>query len=185
MTFVQNHHWHLLIAGLVRVIAVVTGVIVARDSGDEPNADSLAASDDLVGDTDEAQPVQHDPEYEAWLAENRDPAVPDLPFPDNPDPSQCGIPSQWSKDPRAWLNGYYEGKLYQAEVLLYDSHSRFRITASAPHGTEVQVVLYQVNPVVNYYMVKIIGEDGSTVGEGWIPEPFLSFEPVEPLPDGA
>lgn len=121
----------------------------------------------------------HDPTLVARLAAMRDPGVPELPFPDNPDPSQCGIPSQWSGDATAWLNGYYQGEMVQPIVFLYESHSRLRITSQAPHGTEVKIVLYQLNPVVNYYMVKIVGPEGT--GEGWIPEPFLSFEPVEPL----
>jgi hypothetical protein len=29
----------------------------------------------------------------------RDPDVPSLPFPDNPDPTQCGTPMQWGLDP--------------------------------------------------------------------------------------
>ena len=121
----------------------------------------------------------HDPTLAAQLVAMRDPDVPELPFPDNPDPSQCGIPSQWSGDARAWLNGYYQGKLVEPIVFLYDSHSRFHIVAQAPHGTEVQVILYQNNPVVNYYMVKVMGLEGAN--EGWVPGPFLSFEPVKPL----
>lgn len=39
----------------------------------------------------------------AQLAALRDPDVPELPFADNPDPSQCGIPSPWSGEARAWL----------------------------------------------------------------------------------
>ncbi|MGQ9850757.1 MAG: hypothetical protein ACUVSU_12000, partial [Aggregatilineaceae bacterium] len=98
---------------------------------------------------------------------------------DNPDPSQCGIPSQWSGDARAWLNGYYAGELIQPIVFLYESHSRLRISAQAPHGSEVKILLYQHNPVVDYYLVKVVGLEGPN--EGWIPEPLLSFEPVAPL----
>lgn len=119
----------------------------------------------------------HDPTLAAQLVAMRDPDVPELPFPDNPDPNQCGIPSQWSGDARAWLDGYYQGKLVEPIVFLYDSHSRLHITAQAPHGTEVQVILYQNNPVVDYYMVKIVGLEGTN--EGWVPAPFLSFDPVE------
>lgn len=65
---------------------------------------------------------------------NRDPDVPSLPFPDNPDPNQCGIPTAWGSDGTAWLTGLYEGELVQPTVLLYDSHSRLSIAAKAPHG---------------------------------------------------
>jgi len=69
----------------------------------------------------------------------RDADVPDLPFPDNPDPTVCGIPVQWGSDTPAWLNGMYEGTMLQSEVLLYDSHQRFSLTGSAPHGTQVEI----------------------------------------------
>ena len=108
----------------------------------------------------------------------RDPDVPDLPFPDNPDPDQCGIPVAWGDDDQAWLNGRYDGDLIQPTVYLYDSHLRLRIKAQAPHGTEVQVVLYQENPVTDYYMVQIPGREGPE-SRGWIPAPLLSFEPVD------
>jgi hypothetical protein len=124
-----------------------------------------------------------DSTVEAELAPVRDPDVPELPFADNLDPSQCGIPSQWSGDARAWLNGYYENELIQPVVFLYNSHSRLSITAQAPHGSEVEIILFQDNPVVDYYMVKVVGLEGPN--EGWIPAPFLSFDPVQPLPKDA
>lgn len=106
----------------------------------------------------------------------RDPDVPSLPFDDNPDPSQCGIPVQWGEvDNRAWLSGMWEGVLIQPEVLVYNSHLRISVTGSAPHGTEVEIILFQENPVLDYYLVKIPGESPQ---EGWIPKPFLSFAPI-------
>ncbi|HUG08199.1 MAG TPA: hypothetical protein VMP13_04810 [Acidimicrobiia bacterium] len=106
----------------------------------------------------------------------RDPDVPPLPFDDNPDPSQCGIPVQWGdEDNLAWLSGFWRGELIQPEVLIYDSHLRKSVAGGAPHGTLVEIVLYQENPVLDYYMVRI---PGSPAQVGWIPEPFLSFEPV-------
>ncbi len=111
----------------------------------------------------------------ADLLLSRDPDVPDLPFDDNPDPNQCGIPVQWGDSGRAWLTGVYEGDLIQSTVLLYDSHLRRSVVGSALHGAEVQVVLFQENPVLDYYFVKI---PGAQPQEGWIPAPFLSFEPV-------
>ena len=124
-------------------------------------------------------PFPLDPTYAAQIAELRDPEVPDLPFPDNPDPTQCGIPTEWGLDEPAYLTGIYDGEMVQPTVLLYDSHSRFNITARAPHGSKVTVILYQQNPVIDYYFVRIV--DGTAPNEGWVPAPFLSFEPVEPI----
>lgn len=117
-----------------------------------------------------------DPTYAALIASQRHPDVPDLPFADNPDPSLCGIPAQWGKTDPAYLNGIYQGELLQSSVLLYDSHLRISITTRAPHGTAVQVLLYQQNPNLDYYLVKI--EGAPLPNEGWMPAPFLSFEPV-------
>lgn len=106
----------------------------------------------------------------------RDPDVPSLPFDDNPDPSQCGIPVQWGgADSEAWLTGEWHGELIQPDVLLYDSHLRVSVTGKAPHGARVEVILFQENPVLDYYFVRVAG---TTVREGWVPEPFLSFDPV-------
>jgi hypothetical protein len=135
---------------------VVIGVVL-NDNG---------AADQAQGITAE-QPIEYDVE--------RDPDVPALPFDDNPDPAQCGIPVQWGENGRAWLSGIWEGELIQSEVLVYNSHLRTSVTGGAPHGTEVQIVLFQENPVLDYYFVKIPGD---TPQEGWVPEPFLSFEPV-------
>ena len=114
----------------------------------------------------------------AEINSQRSPTVPDLPFPDNPDPSQCGIPVPWGENGQAWLTGMYEGDLVQPVVLLYDSHLRLNITARAPHGSEVDILLFQGNPTLDYYLVKIVGVEGEG-SEGWVPAPFLSFEPVE------
>jgi hypothetical protein len=108
----------------------------------------------------------------------RSSAVPDLPFPDNPDPDQCGIPIEWGSDNQAWLSGLYEGELIEPTVHLYDSHLRLEVTAEAPHGAEVEVLLYQQNPVLDYYLVNIQGQSGQG-SQGWVPAPFLSFEPVQ------
>jgi hypothetical protein len=105
----------------------------------------------------------------------REDDVPELPFDDNPDPDQCGIPVRWGLEDPAWLNGYYDGELIQPQVALYDSHLRLEVTGSAPTGTPVRVILYQENPVLDYYMVVTIDMDEKQ--EGWIPAPFLSFEP--------
>ncbi len=102
--------------------------------------------------------------------------VPDLPFEDNPDPAQCGIPVQWGEASNdAWLSGEWEGRLIQPEVFLYDSHLRVHVTGVAAHGTAVKIVLFQENPVLDYYFVQV---PGTPVIEGWVPEPFLAFDPV-------
>lgn len=112
--------------------------------------------------------------YVATVDAQRSPDVPPLPFADNPDPLQCGIPITWTDDSPAWLSGIYEGELVQPTVYLYDSHLRLNITAQALHGSEVDVLLFQQNPVTNYYLVKIVGAEAPN--EGWVPAPFLSFE---------
>lgn len=98
--------------------------------------------------------------------------VPDLPFPDNPDPDACGIPQRWGSDVPAQLTGYYEGKLVQPVVFLYDSHSRRAVTGQAQSGTKVRVLLFQSNPTLNFYFVKTLGENPQ---EGWVPAPFLKL----------
>ncbi|MFL7840501.1 MAG: hypothetical protein AB8I52_17125 [Candidatus Promineifilaceae bacterium] len=113
------------------------------------------------------------------IAEQHDPRIPDLPFEDISDPSQCGIPIQWGTDEPAWLNGIYEGELIQPIVLLYDSHLRLDINGEAPHGSEVTIILFQENPVTDYYMVEVKGA-GKPI-KGWIPAPLLSFKPVAAL----
>lgn len=104
----------------------------------------------------------------------RAPDVPALPFPDNPDPNQCGIPTTWSSDAPAYLSGLYEGELIQPIVFLYDSHLRREITVQAPHGSEIKILLSQSNPQLDYFYVKVVGAEQPN--EGWVPAPFVSFE---------
>jgi hypothetical protein len=104
----------------------------------------------------------------------RDADVPELPFPDNPDPSQCGIPTPWGNYP-GWLNGEYQGQLVQPTVLLYDSHQRLHVTGAVPTGTHVQVELYQSNPVLDFYYVRADLPNGQQ--KGWVPAPFLRLTP--------
>ncbi len=103
-------------------------------------------------------------------------SVPPIPFADNPDPEACGIPRPWGKDDPAWLTGMYEGELVQPVVYLYDSHLRGEVVGQVPHGGRVQVILSQSNPVLDYYLVRSL--DLATPQEGWVPAPFLSFEPL-------
>jgi len=102
--------------------------------------------------------------------------VPALPFPDNPDPTQCGIPTVWGLDDPAWISGYYQGELVPPMVYLYDSHLRTKVVGQIPHGGCVRIKLSQANPTLHYYLVRSL--DLEPIQEGWIPAPFVSFEPV-------
>jgi len=145
-----------MIGGFVVWGAVLAGCGASNDQVEQvpSTVDTVAHADDLLA--------------------LRDPDVPDLPFDDNPDPNQCGIPVRWGLDDPAWVTGMWEGELIQPEVLLYDSHSRLSITGRLEHGSEVVIVLFQENPVLDYYLVRSARGDV----EGWIPSPFLAFEPV-------
>jgi hypothetical protein len=104
----------------------------------------------------------------------RDPDVPALPFPDNPDPNACGIPTPFGGY-AAWVNGVYQDQVVEPTVLLYDSHERLHVTGTVPSGTEVQVKLYQANPVLDFYYVQVDIPSGPQ--KGWVPAPFLQFTP--------
>ena len=108
--------------------------------------------------------------------------VPDLPFPDNPDPEACGIPQRFGSDDAAWLDGRWQGELIQPTVLFYDSHLRREVTGMLPTGSQVRVVLFQDNPVLNYYMVEGTAADG-TAQRGWVPAPFVVFEAPPASPE--
>jgi len=101
-----------------------------------------------------------------------DPDVPDLPFPDNPDPTAYGIPAPWPAH-KAWVNGVYQGRVIETTVFLYDSHERRHITGAVPSGTEAQVELYQANPVLDFYFVR--AETATGPQKGWVPAPFLQL----------
>lgn len=155
----------MLLIPLVVVMGVALALLAATID-ETPNS-----TNDVAVET--ADVIEHSEAEVASFALERDPDVPDLPFDDNPDPSQCGIPQQWGNvDNIAYLTGFWEGDLIQPTVFLYDSHSRLRITAEAPHGTQVEIILFQSNPVLDYYYIET--PDG---GKGWVPKPFLSFEP--------
>jgi hypothetical protein len=100
----------------------------------------------------------------------RDANVPGLPFPDNPDPAACGIPTPWN-DEDAQIEGTYQGQVIEATVYLYDSHERLHITGAVPTGTTVQVQLYQANPVLDFFYVHADTPAGPQTG--WVPAPFL------------
>lgn len=103
----------------------------------------------------------------------RDANVPELPFPDNPDPNQCGIPALFGGG-AGWVNGIYAGNLVEPTVFLYDSHERLHVTGAVPSGTQVQVELYQPNPVLDFYYVRAEMADGPQ--HGWVPAPFLQLD---------
>ena len=179
MKRISRRPYLLLVAALILLLAVAL-IAVANGIGSQwvgsfaqPGSQPTATPSSLAI-TATHPPLE--PTYAAMIAELRDPDIPSLPFPDNPDPSQCGIPTQWGPDNQAWLTGIYEGEMVQPVVMLYDSHLRLEIASRAAHGSEVEVILYQQNPVTDYYMVKIVGADPPN--EGWVPGPFLSFKPV-------
>lgn len=97
--------------------------------------------------------------------------VPELPFDDNPDPDQCGIPQPLGDDVRGEVTGRWQGELLFGDVHLYDSHLRAEVTGTVPDGSAVQVLVFQNNPVLNYWFVRWEGPEGAV--EGWLPEPFL------------
>jgi hypothetical protein len=153
---------NVVIVLLIGAIAIFSAVMLLQAEADKAKRDNVTAVSTKSVTTTLA----------------RNPDIPTLPFPDNPDPSLCGIPTAWGPtNNQAWLNGVYDGKMVQPTVFLYDSHLRYNIKAQALHGTEVQIILFQVNPMLNYYMVKIVGAPAGQ-NEGWVPEPFLSFTPL-------
>lgn len=102
------------------------------------------------------------------------PSPPPLPFADNPDPDQCGIPAPLGGETYGTVTGSYEGELLFPQVHLYDSHLRSAVTGLVPDGTRVRAVLFQQNPTLHYYLVRWAGPEGTV--EGWIPAPFLELE---------
>jgi hypothetical protein len=148
--------------GSVRALAVIAtlGLVLSACGSGAGNAVDTATT----VEPSDARGVDH----EGTVV--RAPGVPDLPFADNPDPDQCGIPTRWGENGEAWLTGVWEGELIQPEVLLYDSHQRVSITGKGGHGAAVEIVLYQHNPVLDYYYVTVVGSGEN----GWVPAPFLS-----------
>jgi len=169
--FVYRYIWLAVLGiGLLGLMAACTAGEVIEGAAEEAGETAVTLASPTPFPTIE-------PTFAARIAAERDPNIPDLPFFDNPDPNQCGIPIVWGgSNNNAWLTGMYEGELVQPTVLLYDSHLRMQITAEAPHGTAVTIIMYQQNPAVDYYYVQIDGVDGPN--KGWLPAPFLSFEPV-------
>lgn len=179
MRWIFRRPYVLVVAAFTLLLAIAL-IAFANDTGSQWDSslvqqDGQPALTPVSAASSGAHPPL-EPTYAALIAERRDPDIPPLPFPDNPDPSLCGIPTPYGPDNQAWLTGVYEGEMVQPVVMLYDSHLRLEIAARAAHGSEVEVILYQQNPVTDYYLVKIVGAEQPN--EGWVPGPFLSFSPI-------
>lgn len=98
--------------------------------------------------------------------------IPALPFPDNPDPTLCGIPTP--DDRMGVATGDVDGQVIRPIVYLYDSHLRNAITGQIYPGTQVQIKLSQSNPELNYYFVESINVEPKQ--SGWVPAPFVRVE---------
>ncbi|TVR85034.1 MAG: hypothetical protein EA416_17735 [Trueperaceae bacterium] len=98
--------------------------------------------------------------------------VPTFVFDDNPDPDQCGIPQPMGSGYTGTLHGSVDGVVVEPMVHLYDSHLRSEVHGTVQAGSVVEVVMYQSNPVLDFYLVRFRADDGRSV-EGWVPAPFL------------
>lgn len=168
----------VIISGVVGVVFVAAIGLILLASADDKQATAVSISDTAEGTTP-AEPEQPAESVIAGIALDYDELpVPTLPFADNPDPDECGIPQRWGSDNAAWLTGVYDGDMHQPIVYLYDGHGRSKVMAAALHGTQVEVLMFQANPVLNYYYVRIPNApEGQQLG--WVPAPFLSLEPLE------
>ena len=98
-------------------------------------------------------------------------ARPALPFSDNLDLTQCGIPTVLGDEFTGELSGIYGGKLQEALVRLYDSHARAEVVARVWTSTPARAVLRVSGPQLSYLLVKL--EVGGQSLEGWVPEPYF------------
>lgn len=98
-------------------------------------------------------------------------ARPMLPFPDNADSRQCGIPTPLGAAYEGELTGMYDGQLFEPEVRLYDSHARMRVVARIKAGSRVRGVLLVTGPQLNYLLVE--ARVGGRPLEGWVPQPYF------------
>ncbi len=98
--------------------------------------------------------------------------IPALPFPDNPDPTLCGIPQPDGR--RGIVTGEHEGEVVGDVIYLYDGHARQAITGQVFPGARVEIVLRQSNPTLDYFFVKTTNVEPAQ--EGWIPAPFVEIE---------
>ena len=154
----------IMVVVLMGILGVACAAVQQGAAGESPAVTAMPTPEPLLLHTaDVAFEIERSPE------------VPALPFEDNPDPSLCGIPHQWTSAEPAYLTGIYEGELIQPTVFLYDSHLRREVVGQAPHGAQIQILLSQSNPTLDYFFVKIL--DTKTPTEGWVPAPFISFKP--------
>lgn len=173
----------LLIVVMIAIIGVFAAALIVL-TGDDDAQDAAVAAEASAEQQDvaaeQSEPVVNDDTTLLGHVDVTNLPVPALPFDDNPDPNECGIPQAWGPNNNAaWLSGVYEGELHQPIVYLYDSHGRSNIVTAAPHGTQVEIVMFQSNPTLNYYYVRIPdAPEGMRLG--WVPAFFLSLEPLSP-----
>ncbi len=98
--------------------------------------------------------------------------IPALPFPDNPDPTLCGIPQPDGR--RGIVTGQHGGEVVGDIVYLYDGHARQAITGQVFPSARVEIVLRQSNPTLDYFFVRTTNVEPAQ--EGWIPAPFVEIE---------
>lgn len=98
--------------------------------------------------------------------------VPPFPFDDLPDTVTCSVPQPLGSGVSGTLHGELGGALVEPMVYLYDSLRRSRVMGMVAAGSEVEVVLKQLNPVIDFFLVRYRSHDGRSV-EGWVPAPFL------------
>ena len=96
---------------------------------------------------------------------------PHLPFPDNLDQSQCGIPTVLGGEFAGELSGSYGGELQEALVRLYDSHARAEVVGRAWTGSPARALLMVSGPQLSYLLVRV--KVGHQELEGWIPAPYF------------
>ena len=51
---------------------------------------------------------------------------------------------------------------------------RREVVGQIPSGGRVRILLHQPNPVLDYYLVRLLDMDQPQ--KGWLPAPFLAFE---------
>lgn len=96
---------------------------------------------------------------------------PVLPFSDNPDTNQCGLPVILNT--RGTVTGTYQGRVYEQPVRLYDSHARQGVVALVPQNTPARALLLVSGPRLNHVLVQL-RVNARTV-EGWLPDPYFTY----------
>lgn len=117
---------------------------------------------------------QMNPPQQFFAAQQGQDPRPNLPFPDNADASQCGLPTLLGNAYTGTLTGVYQGTLTEPQVRLYDSHARARVLAQIQAGTRVRALLLVAGPQLDYLLVRAV-MDGKTL-EGWVPAPYFQAD---------